>query len=234
MTQQAAILESIRDIIAGKENPDDDVLDLTKKVNDDGSVTDIKAKAPAPEPGKTEEKAAEPAEKPPEKPQTKAEEKPAAKGDDKEDDILSEIDALLNDGPKPEEKPVELELAEITPEPAADESFTETPVETATAAPKPEPAAPAPQIQEEKPAMTTDAIISEQSANTAKSSISTLVSKIDEAHRAEQPGFRNGQTIEDLVSEMLRPLMKEWLDANLPKLVNQVVEREIAKIMANR
>ena len=37
------MLENIRDEVAGKEEPseDDEVLDLTQKVNEDGSITDL-------------------------------------------------------------------------------------------------------------------------------------------------------------------------------------------------
>ncbi|OHT20986.1 DUF2497 domain-containing protein [Edaphosphingomonas haloaromaticamans] len=38
------------------------------------------------------------------------------------------------------------------------------------------------------------------------------------------------QTLEGLVREMLRPMLKEWLDARLPELVEGVVQREIARI----
>ncbi len=37
-------------------------------------------------------------------------------------------------------------------------------------------------------------------------------------------------TLEGLVREMLRPMMKEWLDANLPRLVEGMVAKEIARI----
>lgn len=40
----------------------------------------------------------------------------------------------------------------------------------------------------------------------------------------------SGQTIEDLVKEMLRPMLKEWLDTNLPPMVERYVEREIARL----
>ena len=39
-----------------------------------------------------------------------------------------------------------------------------------------------------------------------------------------------GQTIEDLVKEMLRPMLKEWLDNNLPGIVEAMVAREIERI----
>jgi uncharacterized protein len=40
----------------------------------------------------------------------------------------------------------------------------------------------------------------------------------------------NGKTIEDLVKEMLRPMLKEWLDRNLPPMVERFVELEIVRL----
>lgn len=37
-------------------------------------------------------------------------------------------------------------------------------------------------------------------------------------------------SLEGLVREMLRPMMREWLDANLPQLVEAMVAREIKRI----
>ncbi|MFT9099710.1 MAG: DUF2497 domain-containing protein [Zymomonas mobilis subsp. pomaceae] len=37
-------------------------------------------------------------------------------------------------------------------------------------------------------------------------------------------------TLEALVKEMLRPMLKEWLDTNLPPIVEAMVSREIARI----
>ncbi|NIJ06936.1 hypothetical protein FHS31_000518 [Sphingomonas vulcanisoli] len=39
-------------------------------------------------------------------------------------------------------------------------------------------------------------------------------------------------TLDGLVREMLRPMLKQWLDANLPELVERVVAREIARLGA--
>jgi cell pole-organizing protein PopZ len=46
----------------------------------------------------------------------------------------------------------------------------------------------------------------------------------------ESAGFRSGVTVEDLVIEALKPMLKEWLDANLADLVRQLVEKEIRKL----
>ena len=37
-------------------------------------------------------------------------------------------------------------------------------------------------------------------------------------------------TLEGMVREMLRPMLREWLDANLPELVETMVAREIKRI----
>ena len=81
-----------------------------------------------------------------------------------------------------------------------------------------------------------DTIISGESANAAKASISELTGHLKgqgrEANKVE-PGapFRNGETVEDLVAEMLKPMMKDWLDKNLAKLVNEIVQKEIQKLI---
>jgi uncharacterized protein len=40
----------------------------------------------------------------------------------------------------------------------------------------------------------------------------------------------SGHTLEDLVKEMLRPMLRDWLDANLPSMVERLVKREIERI----
>ncbi|MBY9064583.1 DUF2497 domain-containing protein [Sphingomonas yunnanensis] len=41
-------------------------------------------------------------------------------------------------------------------------------------------------------------------------------------------------TLEGLVRDMLRPMLSDWLDHNLPRLVEQMVAREIAKITSGQ
>jgi cell pole-organizing protein PopZ len=40
----------------------------------------------------------------------------------------------------------------------------------------------------------------------------------------------NPRTLEDLVKEMLRPMLKTWLDENLPPLVERLVQAEIQRV----
>lgn len=60
-----------------------------------------------------------------------------------------------------------------------------------------------------------------------------------EAHAAVGAAFgslantilsNNARTIEDLVKEMLRPMLKTWLDDNLPQLVERLVRAEIERV----
>jgi cell pole-organizing protein PopZ len=44
----------------------------------------------------------------------------------------------------------------------------------------------------------------------------------------------NARTLEDLVTEMLRPLLKAWLDDNLPSLVERLVRMEIERVARGR
>jgi hypothetical protein len=45
---------------------------------------------------------------------------------------------------------------------------------------------------------------------------------------------QNARTLEDLVKEMLRPLLKSWLDDNLPGLVERMVGAEIERVSRGR
>jgi cell pole-organizing protein PopZ len=42
-------------------------------------------------------------------------------------------------------------------------------------------------------------------------------------------GGGSDKTIEDMVNEMLRPMLKDWIDQNLPTMVQAIVEREISR-----
>lgn len=69
-----------------------------------------------------------------------------------------------------------------------------------------------------------ESIVSVESEIAARSSLAALSSMIVSS---SEPGEN---TLEGLVREMLRPMLKEWLDANLPTLVEGMVAKEIARI----
>lgn len=45
---------------------------------------------------------------------------------------------------------------------------------------------------------------------------------------------RNARTLEDLVKELLKPMLKTWLDDNLPPLVERLVRAEIERVARGR
>ena len=46
--------------------------------------------------------------------------------------------------------------------------------------------------------------------------------------------IQNARTLEDLVREMLRPMLKSWLDDNLPGMVERIVRHEIERVSRGR
>ena len=45
---------------------------------------------------------------------------------------------------------------------------------------------------------------------------------------------RDGRTLEDFISELLRPMLKTWLDENLPAMVERLVRAEIERVSRGR
>ncbi len=90
-------------------------------------------------------------------------------------------------------------------------------------APKPSRAAPAtPTPQASAPEG--DAILSVKSEVAARTSLAALSQMLI----APKDGEDN--TLDGLVRSMLKPMLKDWLDANLPGMVEEMVAKEIARI----
>ena len=68
-----------------------------------------------------------------------------------------------------------------------------------------------------------DVIISQPSASAAAGSLQRLAGTL---RVADTPG----QTVEGVVRELLKPMLKEWLDHNLPAIVEARVEAELERI----
>jgi len=70
-----------------------------------------------------------------------------------------------------------------------------------------------------------DALLSTATADATRQALASLSRMVV---KPENSGADN--TLEGLVREMLRPMLKEWLDANLPGIVQATVDREVARI----
>jgi hypothetical protein len=91
--------------------------------------------------------------------------------------------------------------------------------------PEPEPAAPAPSPTFAAPAHE-DAIVSPPTAGVA----ATAFGQLD--RQVLMPA--DGRSLEDVVRELLRPLLKGWLDEHLPGIVQSAVEAEVERISRQR
>ncbi|MGP0001545.1 MAG: DUF2497 domain-containing protein [Acetobacteraceae bacterium] len=133
--------------------------------------------------------------------------------------ILSEDEAPAADGNPPALTPpagegvLVLDPAMMVPESALPESaLPETP---AAAEPPPRAAVSA-------------NLVAPEAAAAAASSVGSLVRTLAERSTQVHSG---GPTIEDIVREEIRPLLKSWLDANLPPIVERLVRTEIERVV---
>jgi cell pole-organizing protein PopZ len=69
------------------------------------------------------------------------------------------------------------------------------------------------------------AILSQNTVNSVESAFNALANTVLS---------NNARTLEDLVKEMLRPMLKAWLDDNLPALVERIVKAEIERVSRGR
>jgi cell pole-organizing protein PopZ len=76
------------------------------------------------------------------------------------------------------------------------------------------------------PSAPIETLVSERAATAAASSFGALSAAIT------MP--KGDRTLEDLVREMLRPMLQQWLDDNLPSIVQHAVEAEVDRIARGR
>lgn len=191
------ILQSIRRIIAddndgGKPQAEpvavaSDILELTDMIEEDGSITDLKAVKSADV--------------------VKEVEKPVEKSSEKPVDVLNNIDAALA-------KEVVANAEKSDPIVSGKPENIEKKVEKMSAPDN-------------------DILLSKDAADTALSALSKL--NVPEELPPERPTtpspvFRSGTSVEDMVAEMIRPMLKDWLDVNLPIIVERIVEREVTRL----
>jgi cell pole-organizing protein PopZ len=105
-------------------------------------------------------------------------------------------------------------------EPQDDLEFTE--IAAARAAPR-QPAFEPPPFESAAPPV--QQILSRSTVSAVESAFNTLANTVLS---------NNARTLEDLVKEMLRPMLKSWLDDNLPGLVERIVKAEIERVSRGR
>ena len=68
-------------------------------------------------------------------------------------------------------------------------------------------------------------LLDESAADASRSALDQLSTVA-----ASVPAMPQVNPLEDMIREMLRPLLKQWLDDHLPRLVEEHVKREISRI----
>jgi hypothetical protein len=164
--------------------------------------------------------------------------KPAPAASNSQDDIdamLAGLDEATSEAEiRPAQPEAEADVFELTDEMAVQEP------------PAPEPAPPSPQPAFQKvepddlefaessrgahrpPAFEQSPFESPPPQILSRSTVSAVESAFNSL--ANTVLSNNARTLEDLVKEMLRPMLKSWLDDNLPGLVERIVKAEIERV----
>jgi len=155
---------------------------------------------------------------------------------------------VIADPPPPQASPLQAAPLQAGPLPDAFRMPESAPVQAAplqaeplqaepvSYPPPPEPSRPEPpKLEAKMPEPTQEnvepphSIISDKTTDAAASSIGALVRSM--SMEKSVAVSRHGVTIEDMVREEIRPLLKAWLDTHLPSLVERVVRTEIERVI---
>lgn len=162
---------------------------------------------PTPEPAQAEPAQLEPAQL-----------EPVEQADEPSEDVL-ELTEMVDDQGNVvrlggDEVPEELPQEEVAPAAEPDDGFSEAP-------------APEPSLAE--PEQNGDGLVSDQAAQSAAATLAGLAAGGAEAAGSQRIS-PSGRTIEEYVIELLKPMLRDWLDQNLPQIVERLVQREIERI----
>jgi cell pole-organizing protein PopZ len=182
----------------------EEILASIRRIIADDDAGKAPAKAP-PEPA-----AAKPAAAPP----------PAEAGRDDMDAMLADLEeSPAQEAPEPPEEVFELTEAMAAPPPEpAQPSFRRIEPDQDVVFGEPTPGAPPPPPRAPAP-------IEPLLSNAASAAVHSAFGSLAHSVLAQNP-----RTLEDLVKEMLRPMLKSWLDDNLPVMVERLVRAEIERV----
>jgi uncharacterized protein len=128
--------------------------------------------------------------------------------------------------------------APLPPEPVTREEEIDSMLARIQASPRPTPPPPEEPVASEraaaKPRGMADAgergLMSAATTAAVDSAFHALVQNA----QAQATQARDGRTLEEVVSDLLRPMLKAWLDDNLPELVERLVRAEIERVSRGR
>ncbi len=178
--------------------------------------------------------------------------KPATPGEPSMEEILASIRRIISEDGEPAKPPATPVPPATPPVVAVAPAPVVQPTPIVPVAPIPAPVLPASDVLElteiveelPKPAPmpapvveSDDNLVSMNVAAAATGSLSSLMSAKRQTERgmSENPmALGNpGATLESIVREEIRPILKAWLDQNLTPMVERMVQREIQRIARN-
>lgn len=196
-----------------KEKTDNDptieeILDSIRQIiaDDEGDEADFSEESvvePEPEPEPEEEEILSP-----EPEESDLEPEP-------EEEVLELTDKIIEipepaPEPLPVEESIEIDLRDIEEEPPEEEIH------------EPEPVPLPPPSRSQSPPSNEDSLLSEATEEAAFDAIAKLARKT--------AVVANGITLEEIVRQELRPLLREWLDRNLQGIVERLVRDELERV----
>jgi hypothetical protein len=164
--------------------------------------------------------------------------KPAA------DDVLELTDMVGSDGKVVNIASARAEPAIDIPEPSATDEISlepprqsqskpiEVPVEDLElSSPEPDP-----MPADKTSSSDDDKLVGTGAASLSTAAFAALAHELDRKNNDATPvtssmALGSGRTLEDLVKEMIRPMLRDWLDTNLPGMVERMVKREIEHLV---
>lgn len=115
---------------------------------------------------------------------------------------------------------------DVSPAPADVDPFPVEAVSESVFAPEPEHPA---DTTSHSPSTAYDPLVGDSAAASAASAFAGLASSLKKSEPVE-PSTPTGPTLDELARSLLRPMLKEWLDANLPGIVEAQVRKEVERI----
>ena len=114
----------------------------------------------------------------------------------------------------------------------AEDNRAQPPRARRAAAPEPAPEEAQPEedvLELDDPVTEHGSLLSSDAAAASRARLAAL-----SALRGQPETITDASPLETVVRDMLRPMLKEWLDENLPEIVESLVTREIARITGRK
>lgn len=194
---------------------------IRRIISEDDAPAETAPAAAAEEPAPAAEAAPEPEAVPVASPALMDETPSVQEPEASDDDVLELTDTY--------EAPAAETIGDLDVSTSEPEPFPAEPVSESAYAP------PADTSAREHPASGYDSLVGDSAAASAASAFAGLAASFQKPEPAPAPrmadlNFASGSTVEAMVAEMLRPMLKDWLDANLPAIVEAQVRKEVERI----